>query len=30
MVNRVIPYPGEKVAWGKKEIPFLIEELIKN
>jgi len=29
MINRVIPNPGEKIIWGKKEIPFLIEKLIK-
>lgn len=29
MVNRVIPNPGEKKVWGKKEIPLLIEKLIR-
>lgn len=29
MVNRIIPNLGEKMIWGKREIPFLIEKLIK-
>ena len=29
MVNRVIPNFDEKVIWGKKEVPLLIEKLIK-